>query len=69
MWVSDIVILFCKNNMVSKFLICMVEVNKNWFIVLNFVFRIYDIIGFKIKDDAFVFVFRNIVGSVGILYV
>lgn len=69
MWVSDIVILFCKNNMVSKFLICMVEVNKNWFIVLNFVFRIYDIIGFKIKDDVFVFVFRNIVGSVGILYV
>lgn len=55
--------------MVSKFLICMVEVNKNWFIVLNFVFRIYDIIGFKIKDDVFVFVFRNIVGSVGILYV
>lgn len=69
MWVSDIVILFCKNNMVSKFLICMVEVNKNWFIVLNSVFRIYDIIGFKIKDDVFVFVFRNIVGSVGILYV
>lgn len=55
--------------MASKFLTCMVEVNKNWFIALNSVPRIYDIIGFKTKDDAFVFVFRNIVGSVGTLYV
>lgn len=66
---SDIVTLLCKNNMASKLLTCMVEVNKNWFIALNFALRIYDITGFKTKDDAFVFAFRNTAGSVGTLYV
>ncbi|ENK8091542.1 prophage tail fiber N-terminal domain-containing protein [Escherichia coli] len=66
---SDIVTLPCKNNMASKPLTCMVEVNKNWSIAPNSAPRIYDITGFKTKDDAFVFAFRNTAGSVGTPYV
>ncbi|HFE1777844.1 TPA: phage tail protein, partial [Escherichia coli] len=66
---SDIVTLPCKNNMTSKPLTCMVEVNKNWSIAPNSAPRIYDITGFKTKDDAFVFAFRNTAGSVGTPYV
>ncbi|HEG2094903.1 TPA: phage tail protein [Escherichia coli] len=66
---SDIVTLPCKNNMTSKPLTCMVEVNKNWSIAPNSAPRIYDITGFKTKDDAFVFAFRNTEGSVGTPYV
>ncbi|EJC0193445.1 tail fiber protein [Escherichia coli] len=66
---SDIVTLPCKNNMTSKPLTCMVEVNKNWSIAPNSAPRIYDITGFETKDDAFVFAFRNTAGSVGTPYV
>lgn len=55
--------------MASKPLTCMVEVNKNWSIAPNSAPRIYDITGFKTKDDAFVFAFRNTAGSVGTPYV
>ncbi|HIA8867327.1 TPA: phage head spike fiber domain-containing protein [Escherichia coli] len=66
---SDIVTLPCKNNMTSKPLTCMVEVNKNWSIAPNSAPRIYDITRFETKDDAFVFAFRNTAGSVGTPYV
>lgn len=66
---SDIVTLPCKNNMTSKPLTCMVEVNKNWSIAPNSAPRIYDITGFETKDDAFVFAFRNTAGNVGTPYV
>ena len=66
---SDMVTIPCENNMVSKPLTCIAEVNKNWDIPPNAAPRIYDITGFKTKEGAFVFGFRNATGSIGTPYV
>ncbi|WWD13000.1 tail protein [Escherichia phage WaterSpirit] len=66
---SDMVTMPCINNMFDKPLTCLVEVNKNWSVAPNAAPRIYDISGFKTKDSAFVFAFRNVPKSLGTPYV
>lgn len=65
---SDMVTMPCENNMTSKPLTCIAEVNKNWDIPPNAAPRIYDISGFRTKDGAFVFGFRKATGSMGTPY-
>ncbi|MBN6200134.1 phage tail protein [Escherichia coli] len=66
---SDMLNLPYKNNMTTRPLSCIVEVNKNWDIAPNPTPRICDAQGFKTTEDAFAFAFSTTGDKAGSPYV